>query len=68
MWKHLDNENIEIQYYKGQTQLKEELIAKKLKNYNPDYPYWKVLKCPHCEWHLTTERPKSKSGKISSLL
>ena len=59
----IDSENIETEYYKGQTQLKEEPIAKKLKNYNPDYPYWKVLKCPHCEWHLTAERSKSKSVK-----
>lgn len=35
----------------------------KRKNYNSDYPYWQVLKCPTCWWHLTANKSKSKSWK-----
>ena len=59
----INNNNIEIEYYKWDTKLEESPIIQKPKNYNPDYPYWKVLKCPQCWWHLTAEKSRSKSWK-----
>jgi hypothetical protein len=67
IWKYkiniIDEENIEIEHYKWETKLQEAPIIQKPKNYNPDYMFWKVLKCPQCEWHLTAEKSKSKSWK-----
>ena len=66
-WKYkiniLDEENIEINYYKWETKLEEAPIIQKPKNYNPDYMFWKVLQCPECWWHMTAEKSKSKSWK-----
>ncbi len=66
-WKYkismVDNETIEIDYYKWDTKLEEAPIIQKPKNYNPDYMFWKVLQCPECGWHMTAEKSRSKSWK-----
>lgn len=66
-WKYkiniVDEETIEIDYYKWETKLEEEPIIQKPKKYNSDYMFWKVLQCPECWWHMTAERSKSKSWK-----
>jgi hypothetical protein len=54
--------NVEIEFYQWEKKLKTPTI-KKRKNYNPDYPFSKVLQCPICWWHLTSEKSKSKSWK-----
>lgn len=38
-------------------------IIQKPKNYNPEFPYGKMLQCPECGWHLTAEKSKSSTWK-----
>lgn len=59
--KHKD-ETFGIEYFDWENKI-EVPIIKRPKNYNPEYPFWKVLLCPECGWHLTAERSLSKSGK-----
>lgn len=54
--------SVDIEYYTWESKV-EAPIIKKRKNYNPDSPFWKMLECPECWWHLTTERCRSKSWK-----
>lgn len=49
-----------IEYFNGEEKIEAPIIQKH-KNYNPEYPYWKVLECPICWWHLTAEKSKSKN-------
>lgn len=55
----IDNDNIELEYYQWESKLESPIIQKH-KNYNSEYPYWKVLKCPDCWWHLTAEKSRSR--------
>lgn len=56
----INNDEIYIEHYKWETKL-EAPIVQKYKNYNPEYPFWRVLKCPLCWWHLTAEKSRSKN-------
>lgn len=63
-WKYRiikdSNSEYEIEFYKWENRLEEPIIQKH-KNYNPDYPYGRVLVCPICKWHLTAEKSRSKN-------
>lgn len=59
----LNDEEIHIEYYNWEIKLEDAPIIQKPKNYNPDYPFWKVLECPLCWWHLTAEKSKSRNWK-----
>ena len=64
-WKYkinvINDDEIDIEYYNGEIRLEAPIIQRH-KNYNPEYMFWKVLKCPQCEWHLTAEKSRSKNG------
>lgn len=56
----LSNDEIEIVHFDWEKQLETPVIQKH-RNYNPEYPYWKFLKCPKCWGHLTAEKSRSKN-------
>ena len=44
-------------------ELTEEKMIKKRKNYNPDYPFSRVMQCPICWKHLTPNKSRSKTWR-----
>lgn len=56
----VSDDEIVIEHYHKWEQV-DAPVVKKFKSYNPEYPFWKVLKCPICWGHLTAERARSKN-------
>ena len=48
--------SIELLYWKN---LKSIEVKETRANYNSDYPYSRVMKCPLCNWHLTPNKSRS---------
>jgi len=65
-WKYqiniISDNEILIEYYRWETQLEKPIIQRP-KNYNPEYPYVKVIECPECWWYLTAEKSRSRNWK-----
>ncbi len=60
--KIIEREDWEVQIvYKKKDKEDINPIIDKRKDYNSDYPYTKVLKCPICWWTLTWNRAKSRN-------
>jgi len=49
----IDDKEVKIEYNKKKELSINQPIVKNRKNYNPDYCYSKVLKCPECGSYLT---------------
>lgn len=61
----LANDDLVIEYKdKYDKEVGTSPIIEKRKNYNSDYPYAKVLQCPHCWWELTANTSKSKNWTL----
>ena len=52
---------LDIIYGTWETETKDAPILNKRKDYNPDYPYSKVLQCSSCWWVLTWNRARSRN-------
>ena len=63
-WKikiiEIDNKEVQLQYNNWKDIQTDFPIIEKRKDYNPEYPYAKVFKCPHCEWDLTANTSTSR--------
>ncbi len=60
----IDNNEVKIEYNnKKEIQINQPII-KKRKNYNPDYCYSKVLKCPKCWSYLTASTSRWWNWKL----
>lgn len=53
-----------IEYNNWKTTIINKEVKEKRRKYNSYYPYSKVLKCPICQWVLTANTSKSRSGKL----
>ena len=67
-WKYkiieIDDKEVIIEYKNKNEEIKDIPIIEKRKNYNNDFPYSKVLKCPICSWYLTPNNSKSADWSI----
>ncbi len=67
-WKikivEIDDKEIILEYNNWKEKTTDFPIIEKRKNYNPDYAYSKVLKCPHCEWELTANTSTSRDWTL----
>ena len=60
----IGNNELKIQYDDGKIKkVNEPIIVRKRQNYNPEYPYKSMLKCPHCWWLLRGSSSTWWSGK-----
>lgn len=60
----IDNDTVSIEYNNKDNSISELPIIEKRKNYNSEYRYSKVLKCPICSWVLTGNTSKSRDWTL----
>lgn len=58
----INDTEIKMEYNDWKQKQINEPIIKKKKNYNPEYPFSKVLMCAHCDGNLTASTSRSKTG------
>ena len=67
-WKaeiiELNNNEVLIKYFDEEEISDNTPIIKRRREYNPQYPYAKVFKCPECKWVLTANTSTSKNGSL----
>lgn len=67
-WKikliEIDKKEVKIEFSKWKEKQINKPIIERRKNYNPNYFYSKVLKCPHCNGFLTGSASKSRDGTL----
>lgn len=60
----LDDKDVVIEYNNGKQKQVNLPIIEKRKDYNPEYPFSKVLLCPHCQNILTPNTSRSSTGEL----
>jgi len=67
-WKvkiiEIDDKEVKIEFKNWKEKQVNKPITQRRKNYNPNYFYSKVLKCPHCNWYLTGWASKSRDWTL----
>lgn len=67
-WKieivEIDDKEVKIEFNNWKEKQINKPIIERRKNYNSNYFYSKVLKCPHCWGYLTWNASKSRDGSI----
>ena len=67
-WKlkiiEIDDKEVKIEYDNWKQKQINKPITERRKNYNPDYCYSKVLKCPECWGYLTGSASRSRDGTL----